>query len=244
MSMELYQFPLSHYCEKIRWALDCKGVRYQAINLIPGLHRRRMQRLCGQTAVPVLRHRGRIICGSSAILDYLDDVAPQRPLAVADPLLQEQARQWERRLDQQAGPDIQLWCYHHLLQAPELMIPLLAGGGPFYRRWLVRATWQEIESGMRRRMDISPAAAAAAEERMLVLLSDLQDAYNRSHFLVGEQLSRVDITACALFSMLFRPRAYAVRWPELQCLPPAMRSWLSRHEALLEPLQLRYAQYR
>ncbi len=244
MSMELYQFPLSHYCEKIRWALDFKGVRYQTIDLIPGLHRRRMLRLSGQTAVPVLHHRGRIICGSFAILDYLDEVAPQRPLAVAEPLLQEQAWQWEQRLDQQAGPDIQLWCYHYLLQEPALMIPLLAGGGPFYRRWLVRTTWQEIESGMRRQMNISAAAAAAAEERLLVLLSDLQDAYNRSHFLVGEQLSRVDITACALFSMLFRPRAYAVRWPELNRLPPAMRRWLNRHEALLEPLHLRYVQYR
>jgi glutathione S-transferase len=35
----LYQFPLSHYCEKARWLLDHKELDYVAHNLIPGFHR-------------------------------------------------------------------------------------------------------------------------------------------------------------------------------------------------------------
>ncbi|VAW80072.1 hypothetical protein MNBD_GAMMA15-1204 [hydrothermal vent metagenome] len=36
--MTLYQFPISHYCEKIRWALDYKGLPYTTINPLPGSH--------------------------------------------------------------------------------------------------------------------------------------------------------------------------------------------------------------
>ncbi|MCP3675846.1 MAG: glutathione S-transferase family protein, partial [Gammaproteobacteria bacterium] len=36
--IKLYQFPISHYCEKIRWSLDYKNLDYKIINLLPGLH--------------------------------------------------------------------------------------------------------------------------------------------------------------------------------------------------------------
>ena len=35
MSIVLYQFPISHYCEKVRWALAYKSISYQKINLLP-----------------------------------------------------------------------------------------------------------------------------------------------------------------------------------------------------------------
>ena len=38
MSRTLYQFPISHYCEKVRWAMDYKKLEYKAKNLLPGLH--------------------------------------------------------------------------------------------------------------------------------------------------------------------------------------------------------------
>ena len=43
----LYQFPISHYCEKTRWHLDHKGLDYRVDNLFPGFHRLKSQRLAG-----------------------------------------------------------------------------------------------------------------------------------------------------------------------------------------------------
>ncbi len=51
----LYQFPLSHYCEKARWLLDHKELDYVAHNLIPGFHRAFAQLKTGQNLLPILK---------------------------------------------------------------------------------------------------------------------------------------------------------------------------------------------
>ena len=76
----LYQFALSHYCEKARWALDIKGVPYQLINLIPGPHLFTTKKLAKQSSVPILSHQGKIIQDSTNIIDYLDEKFPSKPL--------------------------------------------------------------------------------------------------------------------------------------------------------------------
>ena len=43
----LYQFPISHYCEKTRWHLDAKGLPYVTKNLVPGVHRLVLRRSLG-----------------------------------------------------------------------------------------------------------------------------------------------------------------------------------------------------
>ena len=51
----LYQFPLSHYCEKARWLLDHKELDFVAQNLIPGVHRAFAQLKTGQNKLPILK---------------------------------------------------------------------------------------------------------------------------------------------------------------------------------------------
>ena len=70
--IELYQFPFSHFCEKVRWALDYKGVAYRPVNLLPGFHFRYLVKLAPKTSVPVLRDGATVVQDSSAIIDYLD----------------------------------------------------------------------------------------------------------------------------------------------------------------------------
>ena len=47
MAIKLYQFCISHYCEKARWALDYKGINYQTVNLLPGQHVNTIRKLTG-----------------------------------------------------------------------------------------------------------------------------------------------------------------------------------------------------
>ncbi len=51
----LYQFPLSHYCEKARWMLDFKELEYNAVNLMPGVHRILTRCKTSKNTMPMLR---------------------------------------------------------------------------------------------------------------------------------------------------------------------------------------------
>jgi len=139
---------------------------------------------------------------------------------------------------------VRLWSYHYLLQNPALVIPLLGARKPFFYRWLLRSVFPTLEKTMRRWMKITPDNADKAQQRMESILTDLRLAYSQSHFLVGEHFTRADLTACALFSPLFQPFQYPVPWPGVDRAPAVMRDWIEQHQDIIEPLRLRYAQYR
>ena len=80
----LYQFQFSHYCEKVRWALDHKGIVFDTRNLLPGPHKRPAKKLAGGSGLPILVDQGAVIQDSTAIIDYLDLTYPQKPLTPED----------------------------------------------------------------------------------------------------------------------------------------------------------------
>ena len=63
----LYQFPLSHFCEKARWLLDYKELDFVAHNLIPGVHRAFAQLKTGQNRLPILRDQHCWVADSTEI---------------------------------------------------------------------------------------------------------------------------------------------------------------------------------
>ena len=73
----LYTFTISHFAEKARWSLDYKGIHYQERRLVPGSHVPIVKRMAPSTFVPVLQDAGRIIQGSSAIIDYVEAHSPE-----------------------------------------------------------------------------------------------------------------------------------------------------------------------
>jgi glutathione S-transferase len=85
--LELYQFELSHYVEKIRLILDYKGLPYRKIQVTPGIGQIDLYRLSGQRQVPVLKDGNEVIADSTAIAEYLDKTYPDRPVIPSDPKL-------------------------------------------------------------------------------------------------------------------------------------------------------------
>lgn len=245
MTVRLYQFAISHYCEKVRWALDYKGIQYQPVNLLPGQHVKTIRALTGKaSSVPVLDHDGEIIQGSSAILDYLDETFPDQPLTPAEPATREQALAWERRLDEEAGPAVRCWAYHYLLQRPKLVVPMLASGTPFYNRILLSLAFSRVDEIMRDWMKINQKTADISQHTLETLLTELADIYRQQPFLAGGSLSRADLAAGALLAPLFQPPQYPVPWPKRQRLLPAMRSWLDQRQEQIEPLENLYRTHR
>jgi glutathione S-transferase len=82
--LELYQWEISHYSEKVRLILDYKGLDYRKIEVTPGVGQLELFRLTGQRQVPVLKDGNRYIADSTEIAKYLDLEYPERPLIPQD----------------------------------------------------------------------------------------------------------------------------------------------------------------
>lgn len=245
MTIKLYQFCISHYSEKARWALDYKGVNYKPINLLPGQHARTITQMTrADSSVPVLDHDGQIVQGSAQIVDYLDQVFPDNPLTPEDPVLREQALEWEKKLDEQAGPAIRTWVYHYFLQRPKVVIPLLAAGTPFYNRILLSLAFSRVDEIMRKWMKINQKTADAAQQTLEQLITELADIYRQRPYLVGDQFSRADLAAAALLAPLFQPPQYPVPWPKPALIPKPVKSWLEDWRPKLEPIEALYQKHR
>ncbi|MBD3658095.1 glutathione S-transferase family protein [Marinobacter sp.] len=246
MAIRLYQFAISHYSEKVRWALDFKGLSYQAVNLLPGQHVATIRKVTRSkhTSVPVLDHDGEIVQGSAAILDYLDASFPDQPLIPPDPDLQNQVLAWQQRLDDAAGPAVRTYCYHYLLQRPKAVIPMLTAGTPFYNRFLLGLLFSKVDETMRNWMKINAKTAESARQTIDHLLTELAEVYQRQPYLVGDRFSRADLTAAALLAPIFQPPQYPVPWPRPARLPAELRTQLADWETRSEGLVRLYHDHR
>ncbi len=220
--LTLYQFPLSHFCEKARWALDYKGLEYRAVNLLPGLHVKTTRRLADRSSVPILVHDRTTIQGSGQIISHLDSSFPQHPLTPGDETARRDALEWEAFADAEIGVHVRRICYQVLLQHPETVIPMFTQDGPWYGRLLLPLIFQRLQARMREFMDINAATARSSERSLAAALDKVHSRLNGNQYLVGERFTRADLTVAALLAPLFQPRGYGLRQtkfpPEFEAL--------------------------
>lgn len=102
----LLHFRVSHYNEKVRWALDFKGWPHTREAQIPGFHIPRVRWLTGQNKIPVLVLNGKALAGSNHILAEIERLRPDPPLypeALAD---RERALGIQKFFDENVAPDV------------------------------------------------------------------------------------------------------------------------------------------
>jgi glutathione S-transferase len=201
----LYQFPCSHFCAKVRWALAYKAIRYRAVNLLPGFHIRTVRTRAARTTVPVIEHDGIAVQDSAAIVTYLDRTFPERPLTPTTAAAASEALEWERYLDAELGVTLRLWFYHHTLPDRRRTLSFILEGAPWYGRPLFTVMFPKLRRTMRRYLRIDAANAAAAERAMGVVFDRLDAQIATREFLAGDSFSRADLTAAALLSPLLLP---------------------------------------
>lgn len=201
----LYQFSFSHFCEKARWALDYKGQTYTIKNLLAGPHLSVTKKLAPKTCVPILVDADTTVQESAAIIDYLDEKYPSKPLTPGDSNLAREAREWEEYLDEEIGVTVRAWFYYHALPIKTSALTFLLHDGPWYGGPLYALIFPKVRGVMTEKMDLNAETAKRSEERLIDGLSRLNDTIQGRRFLVGDSFTRADLTACALLSHLFRP---------------------------------------
>ncbi|AZZ93808.1 glutathione S-transferase [Hahella sp. KA22] len=238
----LYQFPISHFCEKARWALDYKGLEYKVKNLMPGAHIKAIKKLADKSTVPVIEHDGRIVQGSAEIINYLDELSSERPLTPVEPGARSAALEWEKYLDREIGVSIRCYCYHYLLTRPDQVIPMLAHHGPWYGKWLLRLGFGKLSKIMRKHMRINDETAADSLRRIQAALARINERVGNDGYLVGDYFTRADLTAASLLTPFLQPESFDIPWP--QDPPPALAQTVKELEPQLEWARRIYARYR
>ena len=98
--LELYQFELCPFCEKVRLILDYKGLEYKKIEVTPGIGQLDVFKISGQRQLPVLKEGDTVIADSTAIALYLDDKYPDSPIIPTDAIAKGQCLIMEQWADE------------------------------------------------------------------------------------------------------------------------------------------------
>jgi glutathione S-transferase len=229
----LWQFALSHYVEKVRWALDLKQVPHVRRSLLPGLHINRIKKMTGQTAVPVFEFNGAAIHDSSAILREVEKSWPEPPLYPSDPVERERAVELEDYLDERLGVYIRQWCYFLLLPYSSTVATLFVGHSDIFHRLLFRAIFPRVRPRMIRYMNIYPAEAEAARQGTIAAMDRIARELQPSGYLVGDCFTVADLTAAALLWPLVMPKEFPYKLPTKLPAPFAKeREQLAGHGAI------------
>lgn len=206
----LWQIEVSHYSEKVRWALEHKGVDHVRRTPLPGTHIPIALALTrgAQPTFPVLQIDGRTIGDSTAIIAALEARHPEPPLYPIDAEERARALELEDYFDEQLGPHARLLPFYELIQEPEMFAELAAESvpGPLGKAKPVVGAYARAYTSLRWGANSSEDAERARAG--IVAAMDRLDAelgQGNGEFLVGDSLSVADITAASLFYPLVVP---------------------------------------
>lgn len=229
----LWQIDVSHYSEKVRWALAWKGVDHRRRSPIPGAHMAVALWLTrgGQVTFPVLSIDGRRIGDSTAIIAALEELYPEPALYPADPEQRRRALQLEDVFDEELGPPIRLLAWHELGNDHERFAELMGrvAPGPLARLSGPAARYARAYTGLRYGVR-SSEAAEDARVKVLAALDLLEAELGDGDYLVGDEFTVADLTAASLF--------YPLVTPEEGPLPADQKS-AAGFERFREPLRER-----
>lgn len=212
--LELYQFELSQYSEKVRLILDYKGLAYRKIEVTPGIGQLDIFRMSGQRKVPVLKDGNEVIADSTAIAKYLDRKYPDRPLIPADPQLRGVCLLMEEWADESIGVKSRKVLYGALSQSLTLRTALLPTTTPDVLKVLVGSVPSELVNILGFGIGIGPDVVQSATEDIKQDLEALCLLLMNRPYLVADHPTLADFAVAGLSMLLKFPEGNYLDIPE------------------------------
>ncbi|AFY66459.1 glutathione S-transferase family protein [Geitlerinema sp. PCC 7407] len=207
--LELYQFEMSHYSEKVRLILDYKGLAYRTVEVTPGLGQFDLYRMSGQRQVPVLKDGTQVIADSTAIALYLERQYPDRPILPTDARDRALCLMMESWADEVIGTKGRIAMLAAFSQDPSFRTSALPSSTPDIIRNLVSA----VPGDPLRALDDLTGAKAAREE-LKQALESLSALLLDRPYLIGDQPTLADFAVAGLSMYLKFPAGPYLRIPE------------------------------
>lgn len=226
--MILITIPMSHYCEKARWALNRHGIAYSEERHLQGFHYPRAIWAARSPYVPILIDGKKIFTDSTRILNYTDRFAEPGRELYPEPHARE-VLAWEEDFDSGLGVESRRWAYFHYKDSPAKLLTVAGQGVPEWERLAFAAAYPILWNFVRRRLDVSADNVAAGIKICEAAFAKVSERLGpRGRFLVGKQFTAADLTYACMAAPLVLPAEYAVKLPDLEELPEAMRKAVVR----------------
>lgn len=217
----LWHITVSHYSEKVRWALDFKRVEHVRRAVPPPAHMALAYALTrgrGYT-LPLMRIDGEVFGDSSAIIAALERGYPEPPLYPSDPDDRRRALELEDFFDEELGPYARRLGFHELRSDPEgmarvtgAMLPGNIGANERVANAAGRIgkSFTALRYGTESEVD-----ADVARKRIVAALDRLEEELGEGagDYLVADRFTVADLTAASLLYPLVRP-PQAFRLPD------------------------------
>lgn len=217
----LLTIPISHYCEKARWALERAGIEYVEEPHVQLVHRLAAMRTGAGHKVPVLVTADGALAESAAIVRWADVRLPEERRLVW-PEGEAEIAALERGFDEGLGVEARRWMYASLLDTE---VPFRFGTEtlPAWERRLLPLGRPVFRLYAARYLDAAPAEAAAALAAVEATFDAVEERIaDGRRYLVGDRFSAADLAFAALSAAVLMPRRYGVRLPQPSDLPPAV----------------------
>lgn len=210
---QLFQFPLSLYCEKSAWTLAAKSLVHEKVNLVPGpQHMLTAWRLARIRTLPVLRDGDTCVGDSTAIALHLEAHYPNPALLPGDRHQREDVLALEARFDE-TGDHVRRCVWNLAIDSPRVH-------DIFFRGYRTRISWLEkllrpvLRLMIRRTFNVYPGHVNASWTHVMQALDGLEQHLegDSSRYLVGNTFTLADLTAATMLAPLIGPEESP--WPD------------------------------
>lgn len=227
--MIFYHFPISHFSEKARWALDHHDLAYRDARLIPGLHMAVIRGLkLKRTWVPILVLGKNRIQGSGAIIDQAELLGGGRSLMPPAESDRRKVTEWEARLDDDVGVALRNALYSVLIDDARLLRRVWTYAATPVEKLAMVPLLPVVQWNLPRYYRLTPTNVAACQARFDRLTHDLDAHLEDNDYLVGNTFTRADITAAALLAPLVQPAGHP--FPYELANPDSLAPYVARYE--------------
>lgn len=220
----LITIPISHYCEKARWALDRAGIAYRERAHLQIIHWVPVARAGGKKTAPVLVWGDRVFADSAEIVEEASKRAPAgRALFPGDSAAAADVRALQHDFDQVLGPGGRRWMYFNLRGRRDIAVAYACTGVPAWQRRVLPLAYPLVARIIDRYLDVTPASAERSEAEVRAVFERVAERLGDGRpYLCGERFTAADLTFASLSASLLMPPEYGVPLPQPDELPPAM----------------------
>ena len=194
MAFKLYNAPQSTCSQRVRFVFNTKGLPFDEVklNLLAGDQLKPdYLKLNPNGVVPTLDHDGQIVIDSSAIIEYLDEVAPAASFTPEDPIARAHMRALMHYIDEMAAAAVRVPTFNlaflpgfQKMSAEDFMA--MAESKPLRREFMLTMG----QTGFpKQEMDAALSRLRRAYERM-----DAEIAKSGGPWLMGKDITLADVS--------------------------------------------------